>query len=486
MGKPTGFLDVSRQMPATRSVSARLRDWNEIYHERSDEERRAQGSRCMDCGVPFCQQGCPLGNQIPTWNDLVFRGRWRDAWLHLEATHNFPEFTGRVCPAPCEAACTLSINDAAVTIEQIEREIVERAFREGWVVARPPRQRSGRHVAIVGSGPAGLAAAAQLNRAGHRVTVFERSEGVGGLLRYGIPDFKLEKWVIDRRVELMKDEGIQFVTGADVGGRLSWRTVQQRHDAVLVAIGAGRPRDLEIPGRELGGVHFAMDFLTQQNQRNAGEAVSATPIDASGKRVVILGGGDTGSDCLGTSLRQGATSVRQIELMPRAPSERGAGNPWPQWPLVFRTSSSQQEGGQRDFALLTKRLSGADGRVTTLHAVGVEVRPGAGLTEVAGSEIEIPVDLLILAMGFVGPDTSTLVDQLGVELTERGNVAVDHAFATNVDGVFGAGDAQRGQSLVVWAISDGREAARAVDSYLGSGRPTPLPSRGIDQPFGGR
>ncbi|HTM20034.1 MAG TPA: glutamate synthase subunit beta [Kofleriaceae bacterium] len=485
MGKPTGFKEWHRDLPDRRPVRERIHDWKEVYLPVVDEHSRQQAGRCMDCGVPFCQQGCPLGNHIPDWNHLVWTGRWREAFARLSATNNFPEFTGRLCPAPCEAACTLAITTEPVTIEEMEKEIVERAFAEGWVGPRPPRQRSGFHVAVIGSGPAGLAAAAQLNSAGHRVTVFEKADHVGGLLRYGIPDFKMEKWVIDRRVEIMKDEGIQFVTGADVGGAIKWSELRDRHDALVIAIGAGRPRDLDVPGRELDGICFAMDYLTRQNRLVAGEADIAPDLDAAGKRVIILGGGDTGSDCLGTAHRQGARSVTQIELLPRPPGERAGDNPWPQWPLVFRTSSSQEEGGEREFAMMTRKLTGDDGALTTLHGVRVRPRAGApGFDDVPGSELTLPVDLLILAMGFTGPDARALSDQLGVQLDARGNVAT-RDFASTVPGVFAAGDAQRGQSLIVWAISDGREAARHVDAYLRSDQ-TWLPTRGADYAFGGR
>jgi glutamate synthase (NADPH/NADH) small chain len=490
MGKVTGFLEWERKLPNKRTVEDRLVDYKEFYLPLAPEQAREQGGRCMDCGIPMCQQGCPLGNQIPDWNDLVYRDRWRDAHHRLASTNNFPEFTGRLCPAPCEAACVLAINTDAVTIEQMEKEIIERAYAEGWVQAHPPKRRTGRHVAVVGSGPAGLAAAAQLNSVGHRVTVYEKADQLGGLLRYGIPDFKMEKWVIDRRIDLMKDEGIQFVVGAEIGQSPSWGELRQRHDAILIAIGAGVPRDLDVPGRDLEGVHFAMEFLTQQNKVVAGDPVDGARIDAAGKKVVILGGGDTGSDCLGTSLRQGAAEVHQIELMPRPPDDRPDGNPWPQWPMVFRTSSSQEEGGEREFAVLTKRLSGENGVLKKLHAVRVELVKGddgrTRFEEIPGSEHEIEVDLLILAMGFLGPDASPLVDQLGVDLAPRGNVAVDESFATNVPGVYAAGDASRGQSLIVWAISDGREAARSVDAYLRDGDQPWLPTRGSDQPFGGR
>ncbi len=487
MGKPTGFKEWSRQMPDRRPVEARVADWREIYQARDAEASRKQGGRCMDCGVPFCQQGCPLGNLIPDWNDLVYRDRWQAAWRALASTNNFPEFTGRLCPAPCEAACTLSINEKPVTIEQIEKEIVERAFAEGWVKAQPPRHRTGSRVAVVGSGPAGLAAAAQLNRAGHTVTVYERSDRVGGLLRYGIPDFKLEKWVIDRRVALLEEEGVVFQTGVEVGAALPWPELAAQHDAVLVAIGAGVARDLEVPGRELAGVHLAMDFLEAQNRVVAGDA-PRSPLSAEGKHVIILGGGDTGSDCLGTSLRHGAASVRQIELFPEPPTARGARNPWPQWPLVFTTSTSQEEGGDRKYALRTTHLEGEQGVLKRLHAVRVALITEGGrtrLVDVPGSEEVYEVDLLILAMGFVHPAAASLAAQLGMTLDGRGNLAVDDAFRTSVPRVYAAGDAHRGASLIVWAISEGREAARAIDSDLLHAPPR-LPTRGQDQPFGGR
>jgi glutamate synthase (NADPH) small chain len=490
MGKSTGFLEWPRRMPPRRDKEQRLHDWREVYERQSVDQARQQGGRCMDCGVPFCQQGCPLGNQIPDWDDLVFRDRWRDAHHRLASTNNFPEFTGRLCPAPCEGACVLGINSDAVTIEQMEQEIIERAFQEGWVRPAPPRTRTGKRVAIVGSGPAGLAAAAQLNSVGHQVKVFEAADRIGGLLRYGIPDFKMEKWVLDRRLEILRAEGIEFVTGVEVGREPSWGALHQAYDAVLIATGARRPRDLRVPGRELTGVHFAMDYLTRQNKLLAGDEPYAPELDAAGKRVVVLGGGDTGSDCLGTALRQGAALVHQIELLPEPPRERPASNPWPQWPMIYRTSSSQEEGGERDFAVLTKELLGRDGQLTGLRAVRVDVRPKAGggllFDELPQSQFDLEIDMLILALGFLGPDTDCLVDQLGVELDTRGNVRTDDRFATNVDGVFCAGDANRGQSLIVWAISEGREAARSIDSYLRAGAAPWLPTRGLHQHFGGR
>ncbi len=489
MGKVTGFMEWHRQMPERRTVQDRTDDYKEVYRERSLEQKREQGGRCMDCGVPFCQQGCPLGNQIPDWNELVYLDRWRDAHVRLASTNNFPEFTGRLCPAPCEGACVLAINDQAVTIEQVEKEIIERAFQEGWVERRAPLTRTGKKVAIVGSGPAGLAAAAQLNSIGHQVRVYEAADRIGGLLRYGIPDFKMEKWVIDRRLELMTAEGIEFFTGSDIGRSIRWDTLRRDHDAVLIATGARRPRDLNVPGRDLQGVHLAMDFLTQQNRVVAQDTVEHQ-ISAKGKKVVILGGGDTGSDCLGTAIRQGAEIVHQIELMPRPPDARSPENPWPQWPMIYRTSSSHEEGGERDFAVMTKALKGDGGRLQKLEAVRIDVTPkaGGGLSfhEREGSQFEIPVDLLILAMGFVGPETETLQGQLGVELDPRGNVKTDASLATSVDGVYAAGDAHRGASLIVWAISEGREAARTIDGYLRDGKAPWLPTRGLNAHFGGR
>jgi glutamate synthase (NADPH/NADH) small chain len=440
----------------------------------------------MDCGVPFCQQGCPLGNRIPDWNDHVFRGNWKKAYLALDSTNNFPEFTGRLCPAPCEASCTLNINQPPVSIEYIEKEIIERAFAEGWVIPKPPRTRSGKTVAVVGSGPAGLAAAQQLSRAGHAVTVFEKMDRVGGLLRYGIPDFKLEKQVIDRRLEMMKLEGVQFRVNCEIGRDVSWSELKASHDAVVVCIGAERARDLEVPGRQLEGVHFAMDYLTQQNRALQGElAVPAQRIDAKGKRVVILGGGDTGSDCLGTAHRQGALAVTQLELLPAPPSQRLPDNPWPHWPAVYRTSSSQEEGGERQFALQTTHLSGT-GRVEALHAAKIRADKGADgrlqLSREEGGELVIPCDLVILAMGFVCPIAEAVSRELGAKLDGRGNLAVDGQFRTSVPGVYAAGDARRGASLIVWAIADGREAARAVDSDL-RGVASQLPARGADLPF---
>lgn len=486
MGKVTGFLEWPRMAPAKRSKSERLHDWTEFTQALPEEPARQQAGRCMDCGVPFCHQGCPLGNPIPDFNEHVFRNHWQAAFLALDGTNNFPEFTGRLCPAPCEAACVLAIDQDAVAIEAVEKEIAERAFREGWVRARNPAFRTGKRVAVVGSGPAGLAAAAQLNQAGHTVTVYERAPALGGLLRYGIPDFKLEKWVIDRRLAVLEEEGVLFRTGVDVGRDPTFDALRASHDALVLAVGAQRPRDLEVPGRELRGVVWAMDFLEAQNRRLAGQLVPVDAPSAHDKRVIILGGGDTGSDCLGTALRQQPREVRQIELLPMPSRQRANNNPWPQWPLIFRTSSSQEEGGERAFGLMTKWISGQDGQVTALHAMQVELQRDASggmrFAEVPGSEVTHPVDMVVLAMGFLGPETGPLTSQLGVALDARGNVRVDGNFATTASGVFAAGDASRGASLIVWAISDGREAARAADAFL-TGKPSRLPTRGVHQPF---
>ena len=475
MGKPTGFVEWERIAAPKRPKHERVGDFAEFTLARPTEVSRAQAGRCMDCGVPFCQQGCPLGNPIPDFNEHVFRDRWKAAFLSLTSTNNFPEFTGRLCPAPCEAACVLAIDRDPVTIEQLEKEIIERAFAEGWVKPQVPTSRSGKRVAVVGSGPAGLAAAAQLNRAGHSVTVFERDDAPGGLLRYGIPDFKMERSVLDRRLAILEAEGIAFRCGVDVGASMGFDALKAEHDAVVLCLGARRPRELEVPGRELAGVVQAMEFLEAQNRALR----SGTPLDprlqASGKRVVILGGGDTGSDCLGTAHRQGAKSVMQAELMPEPPHARGNENPWPQWPMVFRTSSSQEEGGDRAFGFRTTALQGEGGRLTTLIAE----------RSTDGTRIAIPADLVLLALGFLGPETKALASQLGVALDSRGNVAIDATHASSVPGVWAAGDVHRGASLIVWAISDGREAARSVDAALRNST-TILPSRGQDARFGGR
>jgi glutamate synthase (NADPH) small chain len=472
MGKITGFLEIPRELPPRRPVAERLKDWKELEGKLPEDKLQAQGARCMDCGIPFCHKGCPLGNIIPDWNDLVYRGRWKNAIDRLHSTNNFPEFTGRICPAPCEEACVLNINDDAVTIKQIEKQIIDHAFKEGWIVPTPPSTRTGKRVAVVGSGPAGLAAAAQLNRAGHHVEVFERADRIGGLLMYGIPDFKLEKWIVERRLQQMRDEGVVFRVNSNVGVDVPVQRLRDDYDAIVLAGGATQARDLPIPGRELGGIHFAMDFLPQQNKKVAGDDV-ANQILATGKNVVILGGGDTGSDCLGTSNRQGATSVHQFELLPKPPEGRdGEGiAPWPYWPMILRSSSSHEEGVVRDWSVNTKRFSGdADGNVKKLHGIRLEWRTGQNgrpqMVEIPGSEFELDCDLVLLAMGFVGPEKPGLLTDLGVQLDERGNVAVGADYQASVPGVFACGDMRRGQSLVVWAIWEGREAARGVDTYL--------------------
>lgn len=447
----------------------RVRDWLEVYEEMPADRLQTQAARCMDCGIPFCHQGCPLGNIIPDWNDLVYRGRWREAIERLHATNNFPDFTGRLCPAPCEAACVLGINDDPVTIKQIEYAIIEHAWDQGWVTPQPARKKTGRSVAIVGSGPAGLACAQQLVRAGHDVTVYERADRIGGLLRYGIPDFKMEKRFLDRRLDQLEAEGVVFSPGVNVGVDIDARSLLNRFDAVCLAGGATRPRDLEVPGRDLKGVYFAMEYLPLQNKRNAGDEIPDHQfISAKDKRVIILGGGDTGADCLGVAIRQGAKEVLQYELLPRPPSQRPPENPWPTYPNIYRVSSAHEEGGVRDYCILTKRLSGENGVLKKLHAVRVEfVRENGRLAmkEIPGSEFEEPVDLLLLAMGFLGPERYML-DQLGVEVDQRGNVKADKNKMTNVPGVFTAGDMTRGQSLIVWAITEGRAAARGIDAYL--------------------
>ena len=472
MGKPTGFKDARRKTPQRIPVALRLANSREFYKSWTEQEARDQGSRCMSCSVPFCHNGCPLGNLIPDWNDLVYRGRWREALVALHSTNNFPEFTGRICPAPCEASCVLAINEEPVTIEYIEKAIVERGWQEGWIVPQPPKHRTGKSVAIIGSGPAGLAAAQQLNRAGHRVTVFERDAEVGGLLRFGIPDFKLDKHVVQRRVEQMEAEGVVFRTSTCVGSDVSAQSLRDENDAVILTGGSTVPRDLPVEGRQLDGVHFAMDYLTQQNRIIAGKHVAeADRIRADGKRVVILGSGDTGSDCLGTAHRQGAEIVHQFELLPEPPTERRDNNPWPQWPMVLTTSAAHEEGGVRDYDIMTKRLSGSNGHVEKLHAVRLEWGPPddsgrPAMKEVPGSEFEVETELVLLAMGFLHPEPGEMLSELGVGLDARRNVRTDGDKMTSVPGVFAAGDMARGQSLVVWALAEGREAARGVDQYL--------------------
>jgi glutamate synthase (NADPH/NADH) small chain len=466
VGKVTGFLEYEREEPSKRPTAERVRDYREFELPVVDEKLRLQGARCMDCGIPFCNTGCPLGNLIPDWNDHVFKNRSAEAIESLHATNNFPEFTGRVCPAPCEAACVLTINSDAVSIKLIERSIADRAFAEGRVQPIPPRIRTGKKVAVIGSGPAGMAAAQQLNRAGHTVTLYEKDDRIGGLLTYGIPDFKMEKWLVERRVEQMREEGVVFKTGVYVGRDLSAADLKSQYDAICLTIGSREPRDLPVPGRELDGVHFAMDFLTQQNQRVAGDHVpDEGAILAGGKNVVVIGGGDTGSDCIGTSHRQGAKSVTSFEILPRPPDEPHASTPWPMWPLMLRTSSSHEEGGQREWSVSTERFSGENGKLKKLHCVRVEITNGK-FERVAGSEFELDAELVLLAMGFVHPEHPGIVKDLGVQLDRRGNVAVNADFMSSVPGVFAAGDCQRGQSLVVWAIAEGRKAASGIDLYL--------------------
>ena len=434
MGKVTGFLEYGRETAARRSVAERVNDYFEVYQPIGEETLRTQGARCMDCGVPFCHTGCPLTNIIPDWNDLVYQDRWQDAVRVLHATNNFPEFTGRICPAPCEAACVLGINEPPVTIKEIEKSIIEHAFAAGWIVPEPPPARSGKRVAVVGSGPAGLAAAQQLNRAGHTVVVFEKADRVGGLLRYGIPDFKMEKGVLDRRLEILAAEGVEFRTRAQVGGNVPVADLRREFDAILLAGGAEQPRDLRVPGRELKGIHFAMEFLPQQNRRGAGDRVEeAESILATGKRVVIIGGGDTGSDCLGTSHRQKALSVEQFEILPTPPAERSPQTPWPLWPLQLRVESSHEEGGTRNWSVATTGFTGSNGRVEKLH--GVRVGPAPKFEPAPGSEFTLEADLVLLAMGFTGPVRGGMIEQLGVELDARGNVATNEDYMSNVEGV---------------------------------------------------
>jgi glutamate synthase (NADPH) small chain len=452
--KHTGFIEYARVKAPSRPIAERVGDYRHVYYAYPAEELTRQASRCMDCGIPFCHQGCPLGNLIPDWNDLVYRDNWKAAIERLHQTNNFPEFTGSLCPAPCEGSCVLGINKEPVTIKSIELAIVDRAFDEGWIVPRPPANRTWRKVAVIGSGPAGLAAADQLNRAGHSVTVFEKSDRIGGLLRYGIPEFKLEKRVLNRRLELLAAEGVVFRTRVTVGDDFAATELLRGFDAILLAGGAGQPRDLNVPGRELKGVHFAMDYLTQQNRHCEGDELPW--INAAGKHVIIIGGGDTGADCLGTVHRQGAASVKQLELMPTPPKERAGGNPWPLWPHVFRTSSAHEEGGERVYAVATTELRGEEGRVRSLH----------GHKVADNSPFEMKADLVLLAMGFTGPVKSTLLTDLNLRMTERGNVWRDEKWMTSVPGVFAAGDMQRGQSLIVWAIDDGRRTAAAIDAWL--------------------
>ena len=480
MGKATGFLEIVRAKHPARPVVERLRDWREVYVPYPVTALTDQAARCMDCGIPFCHHGCPLGNVIPDWNDLVYRNQWRMAAERLHATNNFPEFTGRLCPAPCEGACVLGINNDPVTIKSIEVSIIDRAFDEGWVGARPPGRRTGKRVAIVGSGPAGLAAADQLNRAGHLVTVFERADRIGGLLRYGIPEFKLEKRLLDRRLAILTEEGVTFRTSCHVGVDVSVDELRGAYDALVLAGGATRPRDLPVPGRDLAGVHFAMEYLPLQNRRLEGDEVPDDRfITAKNKHVVIIGGGDTGADCLGTAHRQGARTVHQLELLARPPEARTANNPWPLWPTIFRVSTAHEEGGDRLYEVATQEFVGdGRGRVTALRVSRVETVNKDGrleLNPIEGSEFRIKADLVLLAMGFLGPERDGLLDQLGVRMTDRGTVWRDQHWMTSIPGVFTAGDMQRGQSLIVWAIAEGRSCARGVDAHLMGKSDLPAP-----------
>jgi glutamate synthase (NADPH/NADH) small chain len=480
MGKITGFIEFKRDKQPYRPVEERLRDWRQVMHPWPTEQLQRQGARCMDCGIPFCHQGCPLGNLIPDWNDLVYREKWREAIDRLHATNNFPELTGTLCPAPCEGSCVLGINDDPVTIKAIELAIIDRAWAAGWIAPAPPAVETGKKVAVIGSGPAGLAAAQQLRRAGHLVTVFERDDRIGGLLRYGIPEFKMEKRVLDRRLHQMEAEGVVFRTGCHVGINVAVDDVRRAFDAVLLTGGACASRDLPIPGRDLRGIHFAMEYLTLQNRRCEGDAIPDERfITAAGKRVVIIGGGDTGADCLGTVHRQGALSVHQFEILPRPPDRRATDNPWPQWPNIYRVSSAHEEGGERVYSVSTKRFLGDErGHLRALEVVQVETVKDSGritFRDVPGSEFVLPCELALLAMGFVGPERPGMLEQLGVALTDRGNVWRDASWMTSVPGVFTAGDMQRGQSLVVWAIAEGRSAARGVDAYLTGRSDLPAP-----------
>lgn len=476
MADPRGFLKRDRQLPTRRPVEVRIQDWREVYEEFETDTLRDQAGRCMDCGIPFCHNGCPLGNLIPEWNDLVWRDDWSEAIERLHATNNFPEFTGRLCPAPCETACVLGINQNPVTIKQVEVEIIDRAWEEGWVKPQPPERLSGKTVAVVGSGPAGLAAAQQLARAGHTVAVYERDDRIGGLLRYGIPEFKMEKIHLTRRLQQMEAEGVKFRPGMSVGVDISGEDLRRRYDAVVLAIGATVRRELNATGRELAGIHQAMEYLPLANRVCEGDSDSS-PIDARGKHVVVIGGGDTGADCLGTATRQGAASVTQLEILPRPPEERPANQPWPTYPMTYRVASAHEENGDRVYAVSTNRfIDNGDGRVAALELVEVEFVEGS-FREVPDSTRQIPADFVFLAMGFTGPEQGMLVEELGLELDPRGNIVRDLDYQSNVDGVFVAGDAGRGQSLIVWAIAEGRSAAAAVDSYLtgSTNLPAPIP-----------
>jgi len=485
MGDIRGFLEHERELPERRPVAVRLTDWREVYQPFPEEKLQAQASRCMDCGIPFCNHGCPLGNLIPDWNDLVYRDQWREASDRLHATNNFPEFTGRLCPAPCEGACVLGISEPPVTIKQVEVSIVNRAWQEGWITPVVPQELTGCRVGVVGSGPAGMAAAQQLTRAGHGVVVFERADRIGGLLRYGIPEFKMEKRHLDLRLAQMEAEGTEFRTNTDVGVDLTVRELIDDFDAVVLAGGATQWRDLPIPGRDLDGIHQAMEFLPPVNRVQEGDLVTPT-IDAADKNVVIIGGGDTGADCLGTAHRQGAASIHQFEIMPRPPDERASENPWPTWPMVYRVSSAHEEGGMREYAITTDEFVGEAGRLTTLRTRRVEqllVDGRMTFEPVEGSEEDYPADLVLLAMGFTGPERGPLLDGLGVELDDRGNVDRDGDFGTSIDNVWVCGDMGRGQSLIVWAIAEGRSCAAAVDRHLTGDTTLPSPVDSAAQPM---
>ena len=471
MADPKGFMKYAREGPKRRPVELRVHDWKEFYQPMPEDALKAQGARCMDCGVPFCQShnGCPVVNLIPEWNDLVHRGRWKDALKALHTTNNFPEFTGRLCPAPCESACVLGINESPVSIRIIEWNIIDKGFDEGWVEPILPVTHTGKSVAVVGSGPAGLAAAQQLARAGHRVTVYEKADRIGGLLRYGIPDFKMEKWVLDRRLDQMREEGVEFKTSVQVGADLDPATLRRDYDALCLTMGAEQARELPVPGRELKGIHPAMEYLTQQNRRNADDTIKDEPITAKGKRVVIIGGGDTGSDCLGTTHRQGCSEVHQFELLPEPPPDRSSVTPWPLWPMQLRTSHAHEEGCDRQWSVSTTKFTGRNGHVTKLHAHRVALEQGK-FTPIPNTEFEMDVDLALLAMGFTGPVKNGLLDSLGVKYDNRGAVAVDANFMTTIDGIFAAGDTKRGASLIVWAIAEGRKVAAGIDKYLLAGK----------------